>query len=283
VIKRYGVLSGVLLLSAAAAAQEPPPPPIEPELAPESRLVDARADELVRQMSDRLARATAFTLEAEEVYDEVPEQSPRRQLTATRRAVVRRPDHFAGDVAGDALNRSFWFDGKTLSALDKEQNVWTSGTVPPTIDEALDWAFDKTGTVVPLADFVYADPYSRLMGSVQRGVYLGIHEAGGVPCYHLAFEQATIDWQLWIDAGKDPLPRKLVIAYKTEDEVPQYTVTIRRWDFEAKAPDELFRFAPPPGASRVEIPAFVEAGAEDEAAGANPPPAIPEGKQEKKP
>jgi hypothetical protein len=277
----------MLLLAAAAAAQEAPPPPIEPELAPESRLVDARADELVRQMSDRLARATAFTVEAEEVYDEVPDQSPRRQLTATRRAVVRRPDHFAGDVSGDALNRSFWYDGKTLSALDKEQNVWTGGAVPPTIDEALDWAFDKTGTVVPLADFVYADPYSRLMGSVQRGVYLGIHEAAGVPCYHLAFEQATIDWQLWIDAGKDPLPRKLVIAYKTEDEVPQYTVTIRKWDFEAKTPDELFRFTPPQGASRVEIPAFVGSSAQKEASGANPEPATPAGrpeeKQEKKP
>jgi hypothetical protein len=286
-MKRYLAVPAAVLLAAAAGAQEPPPPPIEAELAPGSRLVDARADELVHLMSDRLARATAFTLEAEEVYDEVPEQSPRRQLTGTRRAVVRRPDHFAGDVAGDALNRSFWYDGKTLSALDKEQNVWTSGAVPPTIDAALDWAFDKTGTVVPLADFVYADPYSRLMGSVQRGVYLGIHEAAGVPCYHLAFEQATIDWQLWIDAGKDPLPRKLVIAYKTEDEVPQYSVTIRKWDFEAEVPDELFRFEPPAGASRVEIPAFVGSGVEDEAASANPSPASPakkpEQKQEKKP
>jgi hypothetical protein len=282
VITRYGVLSAVLLLAVAAAAQEAPPPPIEPELAPASRLVDARADELVHLMSDRLARATAFSLEAEEIYDEVPDQSPRRQLSATRRVFVRRPDHFAGDVSGDALNRSFWYDGRTFSALDKEQNVWTSGAVPPTIDEALDWVFDKTGRVIPLADFVYADPYARLMGSVERGVYLGIHEAAGVPCYHLAFEQATIDWQLWIDAGKEPLPRKLVIAYKTEDEVPQYAVTIRKWDLEAKLPDELFHFTPPPGASRVEIPAFVGSSADDEAAGANPPPASPEEKPEEK-
>ena len=69
-----------------------------------------------------------------------------------------------------------------------------------------------------------------MMGSVQRGVYLGLHDAAGVPCHHLSFEQATIDWQIWIDAGRDPLPRKLVIAYKTEDEVPQYSVTIRKWD-----------------------------------------------------
>jgi hypothetical protein len=284
-MKQYAILSAALLLGTAATAQEAPPPPIEPELAPESRLVDARADELVRQMSDRLARATSFSLEAEEVYDEVPDQSPRRQLTATRHVSVRRPDGLAGDVAGDALNRSVWYDGKAFSALDKEQNVWTSSAVPPTIDGALDWVFDRTGMVVPLADFVYADPYSRLMESVERGVYLGIHEAAGVPCYHLSFEQATIDWQLWIDAGKEPLPRKLVIAYKTEDEVPQYSVTIRKWDFEAKVPDEIFRFAPPPGTSRVEIPAFFGPTADDEAAGGNPPAGLekPEKEQEKKP
>ena len=239
-----------------AAAPEPPPPLIEPELAPESRLVDRRADELVRQMSERLARVAAFALEAEEVYDEVPEQSPRRQLTNVRRVAMRRPDRLIGDASGDALNRSFWYDGTVVSVLDREQNVWTDGKVPPTVDQALDLVFEQTGTVIPLADFLDADSYARLMGDVQRGVYLGIHEAAGVPCHHLSFEQATIDWQIWIDAGSDPLPRKLVITYKTEDEVPQYAVTIRKWNLQAKLPDALFQFTPPEGATRVEFTAF---------------------------
>jgi len=254
------VLPATLLLAAAASAQEPPPPPIEPGLAPGSRLVEPRVDELVRRMSERLARAASFALVAEELHDEVPEHSPRQQLTATRRVALRRPDRLAADVAGDALNRAFWYDGKTFAALDKEQNAWTSGAVPPTIDAALDWVLDTTGTVIPLADFLYTDVYDRLMSDVQRGVYLGIHEAAGVPCHHLAFEQATIDWQLWIDAGEDPLPRKLVIAYKTEDEVPQYAVTIRKWRLDATLPDELFQFEPPEGARRVEIPAFTGSG-----------------------
>jgi hypothetical protein len=65
---------------------------------------------------------------------------------------------------------------------------------------------------------------------------------------------------LWIDAGADPLPRKLVIAYKTEDEVPQYAVTIRKWNVKATLPDALFRFTPPDGATRVEVTAFGPAG-----------------------
>jgi hypothetical protein len=235
---------------------EPPPPLVEPELASGSRLVDPRADELMRQMSDRLAHADAFALEAEEVYDEVPEQSPRRQLTDLRRVAMRRPDRLVGDTSGDAMNRTFWYDGKVFAAVDKEQNVWASGTVPPTVDKALDWVFDQTSTVIPLGDFLYADVYARMMSDVQRGVYLGIHEAAGVPCHHLSFEQATIDWQIWIDAGREPLPRKLVITYKTEDEVPQYAVTIRKWNLQAKLPDALFAFSPPEGATRVEVVAF---------------------------
>jgi hypothetical protein len=246
-----------------SAAVEAPPPPIETELAPGSRLIEPRVQELMRRMSDRLLRTTALAVVAEEVYDEVPADAPRQQLTSVRRVAMRRPDRLVGDASGDALNRSFWYDGQTFSALDREQNVWASGQVPPTVDAALDWVFDQTGTVIPLADFLYTDVYDRLMGHVQRGVYLGIHEAAGVPCHHLSFEQATIDWQLWIDAGPEPLPRKLVITYKTEDEVPQYSVTIRKWNLDARVPEALFRFTPPEGATRVEIPAFVRAAGDE--------------------
>ena len=85
----------------ASTAAEPPPPLIEPELAPGARLVDPRADDFMRQMSERLARAGAFALEAEEVYDEVPDQSPRRQLTNLRRVAMRRPDRLVGHTSGD--------------------------------------------------------------------------------------------------------------------------------------------------------------------------------------
>jgi len=36
-----------------------------------------------------------------------------------------------GDGSGDAIKPLFWYDGQTFSALDREQNVWASGQVPP--------------------------------------------------------------------------------------------------------------------------------------------------------
>ncbi len=117
------------------------------------------------------------------------------------------------------------------------------------------------------------------MGGVQRGVYLGIHEAAGVPCHHLSFEQATIDWQLWIDAGTEPVPRKLVIAYKTEDEVPQYAVTIRKWNLEARRAGRALPLRASAEARRVEIPAFDR----PRPRAAAPPATAQETKQEMKP
>lgn len=249
--------ASVLLLAAAAGAQEPPPPPVEAAVAPGARAIDPRADDLVRRMSDLLARTASFALEAEEVFDELAEDLPRIQFAGKRHLALQRPDRLASDVAGDALNRAVWYDGKTLTALNREQNVYAAMAVPNTIDGALDTALERSGTVIPLADFLYSDVHARLMGSVERGVYVGLHEAAGVPCHHLSFEQPTLDWQLWIDAGPDPLPRKLLIAYKAEEGVPQYAVTIRKWNLKAVLPAELFHFDPPPGATRVEIPAFL--------------------------
>ena len=267
------LVPAALLLGPAAFAQEPPAPQVATQTAP-TRFVEPRVDELVRKMSDLLVASKAFALEAEEVYDEVPEDLPRVQLSSRRHVALRRPDRAAGTAAGDAINRSVWYDGKTLTVLDDAQNVYVRMQAPPTLDATMDTALDRTGMVIPLADFLYSDVYDRLMGSVERGVYLGIHDAGGVPCHHLSFQQETIDWQLWIDAGAQPLPRKLVIAYKTEDEVPQYEVTIRKWNLTAEVPDALFEFQPPPGAKEVELPVVFGAGADAPAppAAATPPP-----------
>jgi hypothetical protein len=51
-----------------------------------------------------------------------------------------------------------------------------------------------------------------------------------------------------------------VITYKTEDEVPQYAVTISKWNLRAKLPDELFRFTAPDGATRVDITTLTPSG-----------------------
>jgi hypothetical protein len=74
-----------------------------------------------------------------------------------------------------------------------------------------------------------------------------------VKCHHLAFRQRTLDWQIWVDAGEQPLPRKLVITFKREIDQPQYIALIHRWDVNPKLSDSLFQFQPPEGVRKVDF------------------------------
>jgi hypothetical protein len=260
------LLLSALTLAVSAGAQAPAAqeqPNAEPT---RPRRVDARADEIMKKMGAFLAQVPRFALEAEEQIDEVAERAPRLQLTNVRRVAVARPDRMAADATGDTLNRVAVYDGHTLSVLDKDRNAYFTAEAPATIDATLDAVAERLGIVVPLSDLVYADPYAVLMEGVLYGEYRGIHQAAGVACHHLAFTQEDIEWQIWIDAGDEPLPRKLLIAYVDERGVPQYSATVKRWSLKPAFTDELFRFEPPEGATRIDVgPAELKANKEAEA------------------
>ena len=91
---------------------------------------------------------------------------------------------------------------------------------------------------------VYA--YPGLMTDVTSGRHLGMAWVNGVECHHLAFRSAKVDWQLWVEAGDIPMPRKLVITYTGEPGRPQYSMTVLKWALAPNLKDELFRFRQTP-------------------------------------
>jgi hypothetical protein len=236
-----------------AAAQD-----LQRELAPAPgpRSVEARAELELRRMGEFLARLPRFAFEAEETFDEIPDGEPRIQLSNVRRVALERPNQLAVDSEGDTLQRAAWYDGRLATILDKAHNTYGQAQVPPTIDAALDDLAEDYGIESPLADFLYRDPYAVLTEWVRFGRYLGLHRAAGVLCHHLVFVQDTIEWQLWVDAGKDPLPRKFVITYVREPGEPEYTAVLRKWNLAPVFPEGLFTFQAPPGAELAEISRF---------------------------
>jgi hypothetical protein len=257
-------------LAPLAGAQEAAP---ASSSAPPPRSVEARAEQELKRMGEFLAKLPHFAFDAEETFDEIPDGQLRRQLTNVRRVAVERPNHLAADTTGDTLNRAWWYDGRTVTALDKEHNVYATIDAPATIDATIDKIADEYGIEQPLTDFLYADPYAVLMAGVTYGRYLGLHQAAGVACHHLAFSQETIEWQIWIDAGDKPLPRKLVISYVQEPGEPQYSAVIRRWNLESAVPQGLFTFEAPEGAQKIDAQSRKRPGAEHAA----PPETAPKG------
>ena len=243
---------------AAKAKPTPAPTVASPAPTPIPRWIEPRADQELKRMSEFLAKLKLFAFEAEETFDEIPNGELRQQLTNIRRAAVERPNHVAADATGDTLNRASWYDGKTVTMLDKERNTYATVEAPATIDKTLDKLEEEYGVVLPLVDFLYSDPYAVLSEGVTYGRYLGIHQAAGVDCHHLAFSQATIEWQIWIDAGAEPVPRKIVITYVDEPGEPQYMATFHRWKLDGPVPEGLFDFEAPEGALKIEARSMQE-------------------------
>jgi hypothetical protein len=236
---------GLAALAAAAALAGGPPgagPKIEP-----------RADKHLKAMSDYLAGLKTFSFQAEEFFDDVQDDGLKIQLSNQRRVTVRRPDRLAGETAGDTSNSSYVYDGKAITVVDRAHKTYAVEKVPDTIDAMIDDLHERFGVDRPLSDFLFADPYKVLTEHVQSGAYVGLHHVGKTKCHHLAFRQRILDWQIWIDAGERPLPRKLLITFKRQADEPQYTALLHRWDVNPKVADEAFAFEPPAGFRKVDF------------------------------
>lgn len=220
----------------------------------DSPAVDPKADEVLRATARYLAQAKSIAFAFQESFDEIDETGLRVQYFNTRRVGLRRPDKLAAESQGDTVDREFRYNGRRAVLLDKRHNAYAVlEEAPETVDGLLEHLTDRFGLVIPLEDLLYANLYESVMSTADRVAYLGIHNVGEFKCHHLAFAQDVIDWQIWVEAGATPIPRKIVINYRQEYGHPAYQALITDWRVDLELPDALFEFSPPAGARQIEI------------------------------
>jgi len=209
---------------------------------------------ILKQMSDTLRSAEQFTFHAEGHDEEVIEDLGQKVHVGTSvDFVVRRPNRLWVNYRDDFTHKRFLYDGANIALLSVPEAFYATASAPPRIETTLDSIMDEYGITLPLADFVYPNPYEVLTAEVTGGFYAGLHEVRGVACHHLAFSQQEFDWQIWIEDGKHMVPRKFVISYKNEPHYPQYTAYFSDWDFSPQLPDALFVFLPPEKGQQIEF------------------------------
>ena len=214
--------------------------------------IDPEADRLLRAVCAKLAAEKAYSFKVE-VWEDAVVFGHKVTTTKTEEVQVRRPDRVQIEVRSPKRSRGIWYDGQTLTLLDRVQNLYGSVAVPETIDKFLDAAHDKFGISFPLEDLFVNDPYASATEAIKGGVYFGKVNVLGNPCQHIAFSTDQVDWQLWIEEGANPLPRKLVITYKQEATAPQFTAIFSDWKLKRKLPDKAFVFTPRKDAAKIEI------------------------------
>ena len=215
--------------------------------------IDPRAEQLLHDACQYLAQAPFFSLTAEIWREHVNDAGQKLQFSRSMEMEVMRPNRLHAEVYSPHSARGFWYDGKSLSILDRKRNLFSSAPMPATLDEALDVAHDQFAVDLPMIDLAVSDPFTNAMAKVLSARYFGLAPAMGFNCHHLAFTQPNIDWQVWIQDGPRPFIRKFVITHKNEPGAPEFTGLVREWNMTDRIAGSDFVFQPPEGALKVQM------------------------------
>ena len=223
----------------------------------QSAAIDPEAVALLRKSTDFIGGLKQFRVDTTSAVELVTAEGQKLQFDHHVIVTVQRPNKLRTDRQGELIKQSFYYDGKSLSANLPEYGFYAVAVVPDTLEGAIDFARDKLDVVAPGADFIYKNAFERLTAGLTSASYIGEAVVAGVRCDHLAFRNPEVDWQICIEQGAKPLPRKFVITSKKMPQAPEFIVVMNRWDTAPKVTDATFTFTPPKGAQMIE---FLPAG-----------------------
>jgi hypothetical protein len=196
---------------------------------PQAHADEAAARALLKNMSEYLALQKAISFAYDANLEVVTNEGEKIAVASSGDLILNRPDKIRATRHGGFADVETVFDGKTLTVLGKNINMYLQADVPGTIDHLVDELRDTYNRPVPGADLILSNVYDQLMSEVTEMKDLGSGVIGGVECDHLAFRANDVDWQIWIAQGLRPYPCRYVITSKKVANGPQYSIQIRDW------------------------------------------------------
>lgn len=220
---------------------------------PSAKADEASAKSLVKAMSDYMAAQKAMSFSYDTNLEIVTKDGQKLALASSGAVVLNRPDKVRVARNGGFANVEAVFDGKTLTLLGKNANVYGQVEATGSVDQLIDALRDKYHRPLPGADLLQSNMYDELMSSVTDAKDLGSGVIGGVECDHLAFRTKEVDWQIWIAQGASPYPCRYVITSKLVDNGPQYSIQIRDWKTGSEVASDDFGFKNPTNAKKIDL------------------------------
>jgi hypothetical protein len=216
----------------------------------QSGAIDPQAMTALNRMSDYLKTLKAFRINSEVSKDELVDRNMKIQKSASNEIFVLLPDRLHAHMAGDEQDLQIIYNGRTFTVYDPAGKHYATAPAPATVARTLDAIRARYGIVFPLADFIQMSSQEKVLQNITAAGYIGASRIDGVECDHIAVRQPDVDWQVWIEKGEKPLPRKIVITTKTQATQPQYIATLK-WDTTSSVDSNLFTFTPPADAVRI--------------------------------
>jgi hypothetical protein len=204
----------------------------------------------LEKMGSYLRSLSAYEIAASVQKELVLENGLKVQMEESANLVARRPDRLTLQVSSERKERKFFYNGRQFTLWAPRMNSYATVVAPPTIWELITKLEEKFGIEMPLVDLLKWGTEESRIKDITIAMELGKAKVGGADCTHYGFRQEGLDWQIWIQNGNYPLPRKLVLTTTTDEARPQYQAVFT-WNLAPAFNDTDFTFNPPPGAQRI--------------------------------
>lgn len=215
------------------------------------------AGTILKAMTDYISSQKTIELTFDSDIEVITPQLEKIQFTNSGSMLLARPDRMQAYRVGGYSDVALFFDGKTVSILDRHNNVYAQFDAPGSVDQLIELLRAGHGIALAGADLLLTNSYEVLMAGVLEAKHIGLGVIDGRDCEHLAFRNHDTDWQLWVESGKNPIPRKMVISSKDINSAPQYTIRIKSWKTDVVLARDAFVFIKPAGAHKLDHNALI--------------------------
>lgn len=207
--------------------------------------VDPRAVDALKKMSAYLSSLQSFRLTSEGSLDVITNSDQKVQLDMVTTYQVTKPGGIRIDWISDQKNRQFYYDGKHFTLVAPTMGYYATVDAPPTIREFLDALYEKTGVELPLADlFRWADAdHVDDIALLTAAFSVGTATLDGVATDHWAYRTDDFDFELWMEQGDRPVPRKYVLIDRTDPTLPTFTARLT-WQTNPTLDPAVFTYVP---------------------------------------
>jgi hypothetical protein len=232
----------------AKATRPPSKAPAAPAVKP---VLEAKAIDILKASSARLAGAKSMTFTAVISYESQSRYGPPLVYTTKSDVTVLRPDKLRVITYGDGPPSEFYYNGKTMMAFAPVENLVAVADAPPTIDAALKAAFDSAAIYFPFTDLIVADPYKDIADGLELAFYIGqSNVVGGTTTDMVAYVTNGVFVQAWIGA-EDKLPRRVRAVYLDDPAQLRHEMELSNWQLDPAVATEFFESAKAASANRI--------------------------------
>ena len=222
-----------------------------------SMAATARAEDdaakILKASTDYVAAQKSISATFDSDIEAITPDLQKIQFTSSGQMKLSRPDKLRIRRTGGYADVELTYDGKTLTIYGNNAKSYVQADEPGTVDHVIDVIQSAAGAAMPGTDLLLTNAYDELMANVLDAKHIGQGVVDGIECEHLAFRGTDTDWQIWIETGARPIPRKYVITSKTLAGAPQYTLRIKDWNTDAIADANAFVFKPPADTAKASL------------------------------